>query len=196
MNKFLTFPTNPNIDPTNYYWFKDAFSSEEYKSLDILQKSYDFQTAVTGKNSDSSDTKMRKSQIKWLHHSENSDWLYNKIEAMIVEANQIWGFDLHSIRDSIQYTEYYEGGGHYDWHMDVGPFPMNGRKISITIQLSSPDEYEGGNFEIRTTNGIQTCVKEKGTVILFPSYLLHRITPVTSGTRKSIVLWVGGSTYR
>ena len=52
-----------------------------------------------------------------------------------------------SIVDSIQYTEYYEDGGHYDWHMDVGNFPENHRKISITIQLSNPDDYDGGDLE-------------------------------------------------
>lgn len=196
MDKSLIFPSNPKIDQTNYYWFENIFSDEEYNYINNLQELYQFEKATVIDDSVNSENQARKSEIKWLHHDEKSDWLYNKIETMVMEANQTWGFDLYSIKDSIQYTEYYEGGGHYNWHMDTGPSPINNRKISITIQLSSPDEYEGGNLDIWTGNGIQTCPKQKGVAILFPSYMLHRITPVSSGIRKSLVLWVGGSPYR
>jgi PKHD-type hydroxylase len=196
MNKSLVFPTNSKIVQTNYYWFESVFLNEEYDYINNLQELYPFEKAKVVDDSINADHKARKSQIKWLHHDEKSDWLYNRIETMVIEANQTWGFDLYSIRDSIQYTEYYEGGGHYDWHMDIGPFPINNRKISITIQLSDPNDYIGGDLEIWTGNGIQTCVRQKGAALLFPSYMLHRVTPVTSGTRKSLVLWVGGNPYR
>ena len=196
MNKSLVFPTSPGTTQTNYYWFENAFLNEEYDYINNLQELYPFEKAKVVDDTINEDHKARKSQIKWIHHDEKSDWLYNKIENMVMEANQVWNFDLYSIRDSIQYTEYYEGGGHYDWHMDIGPFPINNRKISITIQLSDPDDYIGGDLEIWTGNGLQTCVRQKGSAFLFPSYMLHRVTPVTSGTRKSLVLWVGGSPYK
>jgi PKHD-type hydroxylase len=196
MNKFLVFPTNTETTQTNYYWFENAFLNEEYDYINNLQALYPFEKAKVVDDTINENDKARKSQIKWLHHDEKSDWLYSKIENMVMEANQVWNFDLYSIRDSIQYTEYYEGGGHYDWHMDIGPFPINNRKISITIQLSDPDDYIGGDLEIWTGNGLQTCARQKGSALLFPSYMLHRVTPVTSGTRKSLVLWVGGSPYK
>jgi len=196
MNKFLVFPTNSKTIQTNYYWFENAFLNEEYDYINNLQGLYPFEKAKVVDDTINEDHKARKSQIKWLHHDEKSDWLYSRIENMVMEANQVWNFDLYSIRDSIQYTEYYEGGGHYDWHMDIGPFPINNRKISITIQLSDPDDYIGGDLEIWTGNGLQTCARQKGSALLFPSYMLHRVTPVTSGTRKSLVLWVGGNPYR
>jgi PKHD-type hydroxylase len=196
MNKSLVFSTNPKIDQTNYYWFENIFLSEEYDYINNLQELYPFEKAKVIDDSINTDSQARKSEIKWLHHDEKSDWLYNKIETMVLEANQTWGFDLHSIRDSIQYTEYYEGGGHYDWHMDAGPFPINNRKISITIQLSDPNDYIGGDLEIWTGNGVQTCARQKGAALLFPSYMLHRVTPVLEGTRKSLVLWVGGGSYK
>ena len=196
MNKFLVFPTNSKTVQTNYYWFESVFLNEEYDYINNLQELYPFEKAKVVDNSINTDHKARKSQIKWLHHDEKSDWLYSRIENMVMEANQTWNFDLYSVRDSIQYTEYYEGGGHYDWHMDIGPFPINNRKISITIQLSDPNDYIGGDLEIWTGNGIQTCARQKGAALLFPSYMLHRVTPVTSGTRKSLVLWVGGSPYK
>lgn len=196
MNKSLVFPTNSKTIQTNYYWFENAFLNEEYDYINNLQGLYPFEKAKVVDDTINEDHKARKSQIKWLYHDEKSDWLYSKIETMVMEANQVWNFDLYSIKDSIQYTEYYEGGGHYDWHMDIGPFPINNRKISITIQLSDPDDYIGGDLEIWTGNGLQTCARQKGAALLFPSYMLHRVTPVTSGTRKSLVLWVGGSPYR
>lgn len=196
MNKSLVFPTNPKIDQTNYYWFENIFLDEEYDFINNLQGLYPFEKATVIDDSINTKNQARKSEIKWLHHDEKSDWLYNKIETMVLEANQTWGFDIYSIKDSIQYTEYYEGGGHYNWHMDTGPFPINNRKISITIQLSNPDDYTGGDLEIWTGNGVQTCARQKGAALLFPSYMLHRVTPVSSGTRKSLVLWVGGNPYR
>lgn len=196
MNKSLVFSTSPRITQTNYYWFENAFLNEEYDYINNLQGLYPFEKAKVVDDSINENHKSRKSQIKWLYHDEKSDWLYSKIENMVIEANQVWNFDLHYIKDSIQYTEYYEGGGHYDWHMDIGPYPINNRKISITIQLSDPDDYVGGDLEIWTGNGLQTCARQKGAALLFPSYMLHRVTPVTSGTRKSLVLWVGGSSYR
>lgn len=196
MNKSLVFPTSTETNQTNYYWFENTFLNEEYEYINNLQALYPFEKAKVVDNSINEGHKARKSQIKWIHHDEKSDWLYSRLENMVIEANQVWNFDLYSIKDSIQYTEYYEGGGHYDWHMDIGPFPINNRKISITIQLSDPDDYIGGDLEIWTGNGLQTCARQKGAALLFPSYMLHRVTPVTSGTRKSLVLWVGGNPYR
>jgi len=115
---------------------------------------------------------------------------------MVLEANQIWNFNIHSVIDSIQYTEYLEGGGHYDWHIDIGPGSINHRKISITIQLSDVEEYEGGDFEIWTGGEFKKLPKKQGTAILFPSFLMHRVTPITKGVRKSLVLWVGGDSYK
>jgi PKHD-type hydroxylase len=73
---------------------------------------------------------------------------------------------------------------------------MNTRKISITVQLSDPNDYEGGVLELNVGNTIVQMPKEKGCAVLFPSYILHRVTPVTKGIRKSLVLWVGGTTFK
>lgn len=196
MNKYPVFPVDQSIDQTNYYWFANAFTAEELKLIDELQGMYSFEKATTVESSDETVDVVRKSNIKWLHHNEHSDWVYNKLEGMVMEANQIWKFDIHSIIDSIQYTEYYGGGGHYDWHMDIGPYPINHRKISITIQLSEPEEYVGGDLELWTGNGYTAAQRQSGVAVLFPSYMMHRVTPVVSGTRKSLVLWVGGASYR
>ena len=188
------FDVDTSINQSDYYLFKDGFTEEELEWIDNLKELYPYQPATVVGGDDIQD--IRKSKVKWMHIDEKSHWVYDKIKNFVLEANNIWKFELSSILDSIQYTEYYDDGVHYGWHMDVGPYPINHRKVSITIQLSNPEDYDGGELEIWTGNGIKNVEKHKGCVILFPSYMLHRITPVTKGTRKSLVLWVGGNTYK
>ena len=190
------FNSNEQIDQTNYYSFDTAFNTEQLDWISNLVNHYEYQKASTI-GSDTSDVDaIRKSNIKWIHYDNKSYWVYDRIQQMVLEANRNWNFNLHSIVDSIQYTEYLEGGGHYDWHIDIGPGSINHRKISITIQLSDSDEYEGGDFEIWTGGEFKKLQRKKGCGILFPSFLMHRVTPVTRGVRKSLVLWVGGDSYK
>ena len=118
---------------------------------------------------------------------------------MAYEANQnLYHFDLHSMPEQIQYTEYYDHEkGHYDWHMDNGYGNLSQRKISVTVQLSDGNDYEGGDLQL-WPGGTYPLVapRGKGNVVIFPSFMMHRVTPVTRGTRKSFVLWLGGGHYR
>jgi PKHD-type hydroxylase len=195
MNLRPSFDPNPSPNQTNYYWFDKVFSSEELSNIDNLQNLYPFQLGTVVGSDENEPTTIRKSKVKWIHHDDNSFWLYDKIQTMVLEANQVFQFQLNSIVDSIQYTEYYDNGGHYGWHMDIGPYPINHRKISITIQLSDPNEYEGGDLELWTGQGQLQAPRSQGCAVLFPSFMQHRITPVTKGVRKSLVLWVGGGAY-
>jgi len=79
--------------------------------------------------------------------------------------------------------------------MDCGQEIQNQRKISVTVQLSAPDEYEGGDLQFNIGRQI-TAPRVQGAAVIFPSFYLHRVTPVTKGVRKSFVLWVGGEPYR
>jgi PKHD-type hydroxylase len=161
MNIKPIFNLNNSIDQTNYYSFDSAFTEEQLGWISNLVEKYPFEKATTvGNNCEDVDI-IRKSNIKWIHHDNLSYWLYDKIENMVVEANQIWNFNIHSVIDSIQYTEYLEGGGHYDWHIDIGPGSINHRKISITIQLSDSADYEGGDFEIWTGGEFKKLQRKK-----------------------------------
>jgi PKHD-type hydroxylase len=189
----LVFPRDQSIDQTNYHIVNDAFTAEELGWINNLQELYPFQKATIVGNGD----KIRKSEIKWIHSDDKSFWVYEKLGQYIQQANNaLWKFNLQSIVDSIQYTVYYEGGGHYDWHVDIGPGSINHRKVSLTIQLSDPDEYEGGDLEIWTGGEFRTIERKQGCAIIFPSFLMHRITPITKGIRRSLVLWVGGDSYK
>ena len=79
----------------------------------------------------------------------------------------------------------------------IGPGALSTRKVSITVQLSGSDEYEGGELEYwKGGQDIQKAPRGKGVVFIFPSYMMHRVTPVTKGVRRSFVLWVGGGHYK
>ena len=185
-------------DPQNSYYWQTGFNSNELKTIDEGIKKLKLQKAETAGNGKDD---IRSSQIRWIPQNEEWWWLYNKLSDMIVTANNaLWRFDLHSMPEQIQFTEYYATEkGHYTWHQDIGPGILSKRKISITVQLSDPSEYDGGVLEMWQGGSQDSAVKAykgAGSVFIFPSYMMHRVTPVTRGVRKSFVLWVGGSHYR
>jgi PKHD-type hydroxylase len=197
--KEYTFKKYEN-DPMNYYVFEHGFNAEElehiYRGVDYIP----FEEAVIlGDNND-----VRNSRVKWIPQSEEWDWLYEKLISMAEIANQeLWGFDLHTAPEMIQYTEYLASErGKYEWHQDIGPGIPAFRKVSITVQLADPSEYEGGNLQlwmggdITDPENIVECPRGLGNVIIFPSYMPHQVAPITSGLRRSFVLWVGGEHYK
>jgi PKHD-type hydroxylase len=141
-------------------------------------------------------TASRKSTVRWIYRNSETQWLYDKCMAICNSANQVlWQFDLAPVAtEAIQYTEYHDNGGHYDYHLDLGESGVaSQRKVSLTIQLSESNEYEGGDFKILRGDVPETFPRDPGSAIVFPSYLLHKVTPVTRGTRKSLVFWLGGN---
>tara|TARA_R110002012_G_scaffold47393_3_gene124184 strand:- start:1512 stop:2063 length:552 start_codon:yes stop_codon:yes gene_type:complete len=110
-----------------------------------------------------------------------------------------FGFEIES-PPNIQYTVY-EKGDHYDWHVDThwaNQDSLYDRKISIIIQLTDYEDYSGGDLELDTTSwdGSKEFCQQKGAILVFPSFLRHRVTPVTKGTRKSLVAWIEGRCFR
>ena len=189
------FPQRTDINQTNYYWFENGFTINEVDKIVSESKEYPFVKGLTV--DETNGDKIRKSNLKWLPYEEKWEWVIDKIMFQVIEANNtIWNFELSSIIDNIQYTEYDGNGGHYDWHMDIGPGTISHRKISVVIQLSDPNDYVGGDLELMTSGAPTTISRGKGNVIIFPSFLLHRVTPLISGNRKSLVLWIGGGHYK
>ena len=189
-------PVPTHINQTNYYWYKEGLDLMDVQKVEDLADTHPY-TKGTIIGNDEIVESVRKSKIKWLYPNDDSQWLYDKIINMVVEANKtMWNFNLYSVIDSIQYTVYSEGGGHYDWHMDIGPGSISHRKVSVTIQLSDPSEYEGGDLELWYVGGVIQIPKNKGLTVIFPSFSMHRVTPITKGTRKSLVLWLGGEHYK
>jgi PKHD-type hydroxylase len=123
-------------------------------------------------------------------------WIYNKISEYAMIANQqMWNYDIWGYHDSLQYTTYFDRGGHYDWHGDLGS-GMSNRKLSCVLQLTDGSEYDGGDLQFNTGSQIVTIPKEKGLITFFSSFVLHRVTPVTRGKRQTLVTWLSGPNLR
>lgn len=185
-------------DVTDYYWFEAGFTKDEIdRIISDMTMLPQVEGGVASHATGEALHSVRKSTIKWIPQNPHFLWIYERLAKLITEANDnVWQFDLGGIFDSIQFTQYDEGGGHYDWHLDIGPDELSLRKISLTIQMSNDSEYEGGELEFLRGGEPRKAPRGKGVVVVFPSYLLHRVTPVTKGTRKSMVLWVGGGHYK
>ena len=139
------------------------------------------------------------------------EWLFSKILGIIMNFNsqpEGYGFDVHGLAEPPNIMRYmapdidkHGKPGKYDWHMDVGPGPVPSmRKISYSILLN-PGEYEGGElcFHIGRNDGPhpgQTTKEALGTIILFPSYCVHRVSPMIKGTRYAVVGWAHGNSFK
>jgi PKHD-type hydroxylase len=138
------------------------------------------------------DTSLRKSRVAQIAANAETRWLYERLMNVVAAVNrQAWRFDIESMQP-IQYGEYGENE-YYHWHMDLGEVAVTQRrKISITVQLDDPAIYDGGDLEF-WTGGTQSASRARGGVVVFPSYLLHRVTPVTRGLRRSLAAWTLGT---
>ena len=143
----------------------------------------------------------RRCTVRWLHPSPQWRALFDEVTLLFQQTNQNnFGLDISFVPE-IQFTEYDESNnGKFDWHEDINwldPRPTH-RKLSMSVQLSSGDEYEGGDLTFR--EDIQTppadTMRSKGSVIVFPSFVGHCVTPVTKGKRYSLVAWMEGPQFR
>lgn len=181
----------------NFATWENGFSQSELSSIRSLGDAG--AQDVAGVNSSNDVVQdLRKSQVAWFAHNNQTSFVYDKMGYIIRMMNgQFFGFDLYGFVEDFQYTVYHSGGDHYDWHMDKGNTSVAPRKLSAIVQLSDPTEYEGGDLQF-WIGGDQpiTAERKQGLVYVFPSYILHRVTPVTRGTRKSLVVWVAGDKFK
>jgi PKHD-type hydroxylase len=166
----------------------DAF--EEYGDRMVLRKA---ELAVKGDQDDD----IRITDIAWLEHNRESSALYERIVQVVQKLNsEVYHFDVNGV-ENIQYTVYRAApGGYYHWHIDHGPHNPKPRKISLSIQLTDSAQYEGCDLQFQVSNSIGVAPRKRGTIIAFPSFFLHRVTPITSGTRKALVVWATGPDFR
>lgn len=195
-NKFVSNQRN-NVNHFNYYYFTNVFTEQEIENIIQIGESQPKIKATTvGDDTNQNVSEYRVSDIAWLSNNEKTNWLYDRIADLAIKANsEMWNFDIWDFQDDLQYTSYYGNGGHYDWHADLG-VGISNRKLSIVLQLSSPDEYDGGELQMNTGGSIINVPKEKGLICFFPSFVLHRVTPLSSGLRKSLVTWLCGANLR
>lgn len=195
MDSYDLLETNNSL--TTYYYFSNIFTDEQLETIKELSKKYG---KVDGNIGGTVDLTYRVSNICWFPVNDETKFIYDTAIRLAKTANsRMWLFHLTNVKDKIQHAEYKadpEGnGGHYDWHMDFGRDQYSTRKLSMSIQLSDPSEYEGGDLEFLINRTHVKAPKNKGAIIFFPSYLTHRVTKVTSGTRNSLVTWFHGPPF-
>ena len=177
----------------NYYWFRNGFSTAEVARVVALGSAA---TSTAGETFENTGTAVRQSEVAWLPMQEDTRWIFEKLGKYTAAANERrWNFDLIGMSESMQFTTYRPGKGHYGWHMDVGSRGTH-RKISVVTNLSDPDDYEGGELQLWYNATAISLPKTQGATFLFPSYFMHQLTPVTKGCRRSLVLWVSGPPFR
>jgi PKHD-type hydroxylase len=184
---------NFNTDPVNEwaYWDK-AFTPEECQAIIAIGESrMPTKATVVGENDG-----IRECDISWLYSVDDLEWAFRRVTDIITSLNdQFFKFDLFGLHEGFQFTKYTAPGEHYGAHVDR---IVNGtvRKLSFTLQLSDPADYDGGELQLMNSKKPTIASREQGYVMVFPSYTLHEVTPVTRGTRYSLVSWVTGKPFK
>ena len=203
------------IQKHSYWYFKEALTKRTCEHILEYGKSKQLLIGQTGatlnpeKLKNKKIKKQRHSNVAWL----DDTWIYKEIIPYVKEANKNsgWNFEF-DCAESCQFTKY-GPGQFYDWHADSWeePYDKPGtlqhnkiRKISVTCQLTNPSEYVGGELEFLKLNESKgktikyKCEEAKsiGSIVVFPSYLVHRVTPVISGVRYSLVIWNLGYPFK
>lgn len=193
------------IEDSHCLW-NNLFDEDEISSIIKYCESVPRNEGLVGTDSKGEpefDRNIRYSSISWIHRNAENDWFFHKIQSASNKLNsKFFGFDIE-VLDTIQYTVYEGQDSHYDWHWDcfIGNSLDNindekQRKLSSVLQLDGPDDYDGGVLQLLPCGTIKEVERKKGLMVSFPSFLLHRVTPVKSGLRRSLVAWFTGPDWR
>jgi len=145
------------------------------------------------------DHNIRRADLVWLDNVPDTGWVMDAIIDLVRVANRdTYQFDLTEFMESLQVAHYDSAReGHFDWHSDIGDGRIAAkRKLTLVAQLSEPDAYVGGLLEVMPSSHTVTANTARGSVTIFPSYMLHRVTPVTEGSRMSMTVWAHGPAFR
>ena len=170
--------------------------------IEIVDRLVSVHSALASNDVEHKVSANRTSTTTTLDNSQHKD-INDLIYSLASKANNdTYGFHIDDI-DYCQFNLYDEkDAGHYSWHIDFRGFneakKLKHRKISVVIQLSEPTEYEGGELQLKYSNYTKqqkSDMLKKGSVITFPSFVEHRVTPVTKGKRLSLIGWATGNAW-
>jgi PKHD-type hydroxylase len=192
-------PEQNRLSTQTFTAWADAFTPDELDAIEAYGDAQAKEKAILLAESPEKEIidQIRITQTAWIQQRAQTQWIYDRMEKTVRALNaQSWKYELNGFSEPFQYTVYHQDeGGHYDWHVDHGPLKFQ-RKLSISLQLSDGDAYEGCDLQFMAGNKMETAPRERGAIIAFPSYVLHRVTPVTRGVRKSVVVWTTGPNFR
>lgn len=203
-NKIPILPKN-NINLTSCCYWEEFLTEEDIDKINSLPQWSNLRKGKIGGASGldtvgNINNSIRETEISFMYFSEELKEIWFKISNTISEINsRFFNFDLTGCYEGAQlslYTE--ENKSHYNWHIDGTVTDRNvPRKLSMVLSLSDPNEFEGGLLQIKYASDSPITLEiKKGRAWFFPSYLLHRVTPVTKGIRKSLVIWIGGPSFK
>ena len=172
----------------------NAFSADECSQLTDVYSQLD--AAYGGLVAGRFDQKVRQSALVWLPENDELAWVDTRMARLAADANrQLFNYALEGFDEQLQMAAY--GPGHYyDWHIDRGQGSTAGRrKLTLSVQLTQPGDYQGGELEINADGHPFQAPRAQGTAVTFASTSLHRVAAVTSGQRHSLVGWVHGPAF-
>lgn len=177
----------------NWAWIDSIFTPVELNAIINIGNSIELQRASTF---GPTNLEVRDSFVTFLFPNEVTSWIFQRLTAAVNDINsRFFGFDLTAMEQGLQFTRYQAPGEHYEWHIDRGMLTGT-RKLSLSLQLSDPSEYDGGELEMWYGGEPVKASKKRGMITMFPSYVMHRVSPVTKGTRYSLVCWVSGPQFK
>jgi PKHD-type hydroxylase len=180
--------------------WRDAFTLDEIKKIINYADGLRLANASVGSKAEAAPPEIRISKTSWISQQPEITWLYDRLAWVARQLNgKFYKFNLFGFHEDFQFTVYEaEDEAHYTWHMDAGPNESGAppRKLSMVIQLSDPTDYEGGELQIYSGAEPTAVDKELGIIAVFPSYMLHRVTPVTKGIRRTLVVWITGPAFK
>lgn len=187
--------TGPLVRGPFVVW-EDALAREDVDAIAAYGDGLLHQKAEIAAGRDGIDD-VRITQLAWIEPNAAMTPLFGRIAGIVRQLNQrFYRFALTGL-ENFQYTVYHgHQGGHYDWHIDYGRQSARPRKISLSIQLSDPSDYDGGDLQFQIDGQPAAAPRTRGALIAFPAFFLHRVTPVLSGTRKSLVVWATGPEFQ
>lgn len=195
-------PRNKFGTTTQAFW-ENFLTEEDIKKILSLSEWKNLKKAAVGFNEEESKVidKIRKTKINFISLREDTLEIYSKLSDVIAEVNnRFFHLDITGLYENIQiglYTSKHKD--HYDWHMDHNFETYNKvpRKLSMVLLLNDPSEFEGGELQLQgPLNEVLNLELKKGRAWFFPSWMLHRVAPVTKGERKSLVIWAGGPAFK
>lgn len=183
------------VGENNFSTWENGFTDEQLKRICEIGDSLELSSAAVANGM--VDNNIRMTKTGWMELNNETMFIYDTLGFIARQLNgQFFDFDLFGFAEDLQYTVYNDNGDKYNWHLDRGISTSAPRKLSLVLQLSDPSEYEGGDLELYIGPEPVVVTKQRGSVAAFPSFVLHRVTPVTKGTRKTLVVWLSGPRFR
>ena len=171
-----------------------CFTADECdRIINLAESLYEVKgTTGTGETEGTFNEEVRSVRVYDVHLEEDTKWIFDKIAYAAGKANkEYYKYNLLGITHALQLLEY-NPGGHYDWHIDAGDGSAATRKLSIVVPLSKRTDFEGGGLKANNNGTAMDVIMERGSISTFPSYMPHKVEPVTSGKRWSLVSWIHG----